>query len=277
MRTNTETIAIIARHELRSALSNRFVPAFAIILVVIGAGTALAGLGASGQLLVQGFTRTSVSLLTVVLYLLPLFGMLLGASAFGDGEGGNELLLAQPITRWHALIARMLGLAAAIVLATAGGFAVTGLLVVLRAGTQGAGGYLLVFALATLAGLWGLLVGILIGVISRRRFSAIGCAVGAWIASAVIYDLLAIATLQLIGSGEPGHALVGLLAFNPIDGLRAVALVALGADVLLGPTGAALQRLVGPAGGAIWIAVSLLLWSVASMAIAARSFSRRDF
>ena len=45
-----------------------------------------------------------------------------------------------------------------------------------------------------------------------------------------------------VGTGEPGPLLVGLLAANPIDGVRALLLSVLGADVLLGPTGASVQR-----------------------------------
>ena len=68
----------------------------------------MAGLAASGQLLVQGFTRTAVSLLSLALYLLPLVGLVLGAHAFGAQDGGTELLLAQPIAR-HVLLGRCLG------------------------------------------------------------------------------------------------------------------------------------------------------------------------
>src|SRR5690606_41205235 len=60
----------------------------------------------------------------------------------------------------------------------------------------------------------------------------------------VLYDLLAIAVLQLVGTGEPGPLLLALLVLNPIDGVRALLLTLLGADVLLGPSGAAMTRLM---------------------------------
>ena len=44
---------------------------FALMALAI----AVAGLAASGQLVVQGFTRTAVSLLSLALYLLPLVGL----------------------------------------------------------------------------------------------------------------------------------------------------------------------------------------------------------
>jgi Cu-processing system permease protein len=270
-------VLAIAAHELRSAVRGRMVPAFAGLFALLAVGIALAGLGASGQLLVQGFTRTAVSLLNLSIYLLPLLGVILGASAFGGEDGGTELLLAQPIGRGEALLGRTLGLAGALAGVALAGFGAVALLVAARAGTAGLGGYALVVGGATAAGLVGVGIGVLIGVVARRRSTAVGWALGAWFAAAVLYDLACIGVLQLAGDGEPGTLLVALLALNPIDGVRAVGLVTLGADVLLGPTGAALQRLMGPGMGAAWVAAALGAWLVAPLAGAGLVYRRRDF
>jgi hypothetical protein len=83
--------------------------------------------------------------------------------------------------------------------------------------------------------------------------------------------------LQLTGTGEPGPWLVAILAANPIDGVRALSLISLGADVLLGPTGAALQRLLGAGSGGALVVASLLWWVALPPAVAAWIFGRRDF
>jgi hypothetical protein len=64
---------------------------------------------------------------------------------------------------------------------------------------------------------------------------------------------------------------------SPPDGIRALGLVTLGADVLLGPTGAAMQQALGPSGGAALIVGSLAAWCVLPVALAARLYGRRDF
>jgi hypothetical protein len=94
---------------------------------------------------------------------------------------------------------------------------------------------------------------------------------------AVLFDFAAIALLQFVGDGEPGALLLVLLILNPIDGMRALGLVGLGADVLLGPTGTALARLLSPAGGGALVAASLLAWCLLPLWLAARTFRRRDF
>ena len=122
-----------------------------------------------------------------------------------------------------------------------------------------------------------LAAGVLIGVLARRRPAAIGGTLAAWLCAAVLYDLVAIGLLQLTGSGEPGRYLVALLALNPVDGMRAPGLVTLGADVLLGPTGAAMQRAMGPGGGTAIVLGSLVAWCVFPIAAAIRAYAHRDF
>jgi Cu-processing system permease protein len=274
---NSGAFAVIAREEIRCARSGKLVHAFVVLLTLLCVGISLAGLGATGQLLVQGFARTSVSLLSVILYLLPLFGLLLGSTAFGHDDGGTELLLAQPVLRPTVMAARMFGLGVVTIATTAIAFGVAGCLILIRAGMAGIGGYVLVFAASCAAALWGLAVGALIGVAVKRKTAAVGTALAIWLMSAVIYDLLAIGTLQLLGTGQPGRALVALLAFNPIDGLRTMMLIQLGADVLLGPTGAALQLELGHAGGAFWILGSLVIWLAACVSGAMRVFANHDY
>lgn len=277
MRRRADAIATIARHELTAALRGKMVPAFGALFALLACGIALAGLGASGQLLVQGFTRTAVSLLTLALYLLPLLGLILGAAAFGGEDGGVELLLAQPIARGDALVGRGLGLVAAMFLVSLGAFTLAGVVVLVGAGSHGLGAFAATALGATVVGQVGLALGVLVGVLVRRRGVAVGWALALWVGAVVLFDLASIAVLQLVGDGQPGAWLVTLLALNPIDGVRALALVGLGADVLLGPTGAALHRTLGEQGGAVWVVASLLAWLVVPTIVGIRVFQRRDF
>lgn len=277
MRMRTDVLLTVAAHELRGAARSRVLLGFALLFTALCLGIALAGLAGSGELLVQGFTRTGVSLLGIAVYLLPLMGMILGASAFGGEDGGNELVLAQPVGRGRVMLGRTLGLAGALGVAAVAGFGLAGVLVGWRAGMQGVGGYLLVAAGTLAAGLAGVSVGVLLGIAARRRGAAVGWALTLWFAAAVLYDLAAIAMLQLLGSGEPGGWLVTILALNPIDGVRAMGLIALGADVLLGPTGAALRGMMGVWGGGGWVALSLVAWIAVPLVVTAALYRRRDF
>jgi Cu-processing system permease protein len=277
MPTRIDAVRTIAAHELRGALRGKMVPAFAALFAALAVGISLAGLGASGQVIVQGFTRTAVSLMTLSLYLLPLLGLVMGAAAFGGDDGAAELLLAQPIGRGEALLGRAAGLFAALGMVSLAGFGTAGALVAAQAGTEGIGGYVGVALGSTFVGFAGLALGVLIGVSTRRRASAVGWALAAWFGAAVLYDLACIGVLQVAGSGEPGPYLVALLALNPMDGIRALGLVQLGADVLLGPTGAALQKLLGATAGTLVVLGGLVAWTAGPLALASRAYRRRDF
>jgi Cu-processing system permease protein len=268
---------VVAGAELRAALASRLVQGFGVVFALIALGIAAAGLAASGQLVVQGFTRTAVSLLSLALYLLPLVGLVLGAHGFGVEDGGTELLLAQPIARGAVLMGRAAGLAATLVLVAAIGFGLAGIVVLARAGTAGLAGYLLVAAGSTVVGLAGLAIGVLLGVRARRRLTAVSMALVVWVVLAVLFDFAAIALLQFTGDGAPGPLLLALLAANPIDGMRALALIGLGADVLLGPTGAALSKVMGPSGGAVLVGAAMVAWCAVPLTLAARSYRQRDF
>jgi ABC-type transport system involved in multi-copper enzyme maturation permease subunit len=175
------------------------------------------------------------------------------------------------------LAGRAAGLAATLVLIAAAGFGLAGVVVLAGAGLDGLAGYLLVAAGSTVVGLAGLALGVLLGVRARRRLTAVAMALVAWLVLAVLFDFAAIALLQFVGDGQPGPLLLGLLAANPIDGMRALGLVGLGADVLLGPTGAALSKLLGPSGGAVLVLTAMAAWCVVPLALANRTYRRRDF
>lgn len=277
MRARVEAIAAIAAAEVRSAVAARLVQCFGLLFALLALAIAVAGLGASGQVVVQGFVRTAVSLLMLALYLLPLLGLVLGAGAFGAEHGGVELLLAQPISRGTVFAGRALGLAAVLVTIGLAGFGLAGIVVGASAGAAGALGYLLVAVGSTGVGLAGLGLGIMIGTLARRRTAAVGMAIAAWFCLAVLYDFAAIAVLQFTGNGEPGPVLVALLALNPIDGMRALAMTGLGADVLLGPTGSAVARLLGPDHGAAFILASLTGALALPLALGRTVHGRRDY
>ncbi len=274
---SARAVLIVAGAEYRGALASRLVQGFGAIFALTALAIATVGFAASGQLLIQGFTRTAVSLLSLALYLLPLVGLVLGAHSFGVEDGGTELLLAQPISRSAVLVGRTAGLALTLVLVAATGFGLAGVVVVGGAGTEGLAGYLLVAGGCTVVGLAGLALGVLLGVRARRRLTAVATALVAWVVLAVLFDFAAIAALQFVGDGQPGPLLLGLLAVNPLDGMRALGLVTLGADVLLGPTGAAFAKLLGPSDGALLVVAGLWVWCAAPLAMAVAIYRRRDF
>jgi hypothetical protein len=75
--------------------------------------------------------------------------------------------------------------------------------------------------------------------------------------------------------GSAGPWLSVLLMASPIDSGRALGLSLFHADVVAGPTGAALRAVLGKAGAAT-LTAALIGWTLVPLALAGRRFSRSD-
>ncbi len=268
------TLAALARRELVEAVRGRLVGVFALTFAALALALAWAGVGGGGDA-AWGLTRTTTSLLQLVLALFPLVGLLIGANAFVEVRG-QELLLAQPVGRGSVLAARYAGLAAGLALAAAAGFGAAGLII----GWRAADGDVLGYLLFTLTGIGlaaaALSTGCLAGIVSRSRPRALGAAVVLWFAWVFLYDLVALALLGLTGGAQLRWSLIVLLAANPVDAARVLTLFQLGADTLLGATGAALAATMRETSGLAVLAGALVFWIVAPLAVALVLFQRQD-
>ena len=112
-------IATIASKEFRDRLRNRWVLAVALVFAIFSLVIAYAGGAQQGTVGIRSIEFTITSLVSLVIYLVPLIALLLGFDAIvGERERGSlDLLLALPITRGELLIGKYLGLALALTLA----------------------------------------------------------------------------------------------------------------------------------------------------------------
>lgn len=270
-------VLLVALREFAATLRGRLVPSFGGLFALLCVGIVVAGLGGSGRVLVQGFTRTAASVGNLALFVFPLLGLILGASAFSGSGGDQEILVASPLRRSTILAGRLAGLFAALVAIAVSGFGVAAVLIAVRTGVAGFGGFAQVFA-ASLASAWiGLALGALLGTLARGRSAAVGWALAAWFFFAVIYDLGLIALLQVAGDRIPALGLAAALALNPIDAIRTLTLLGLDAEVLLGSTGAAFVGLLGEGAGMAVLLVGVVAFLLGPPTVAAVVFSRRDF
>lgn len=266
-------LAALARRELAEAVRGRLVGVFAVTFAALALALAWSGVG--GDDAAWGLTRTTTSLLQLVLALFPLVGLLVGANAFVEVRG-QELLLAQPVGRGSVLAARYAGLAAGLALAAATGFGAAGLVIGWRTADGDVLGYLL-FALTGIGlAAAALSAGCLVGIISGSRPRALGAAVLLWFAWVFLYDLVVLALLGLTAGAQLRWALIALLAANPVDAARVLSLFQIGADTLLGATGAALAATMRETSGLAVLAGALVGWIVVPLAAAAVLFRRQD-
>ncbi|HTY06786.1 MAG TPA: ABC transporter permease subunit [Gemmatimonadales bacterium] len=268
------TRGAMVRFEWAAARRGRVVPFFAAGFALASVGVALAGLSAGGIIAVQGFARTSVSLLQLVLWTVPLLALLLGA-AQGAECYELEFLAALPAPRGRVVFGRWAAWTLALAAALVAGFGAAAVVIAIFAGAADVLQYLALIGVAVLLLSAGLSVGLWMGVAARTRTRAIGVAVAVWFVFAIGADLVAIALLAVLPPGGATWNLATLLLVNPVDSARALGLGVFSADVLAGPTGAALRHLLG-GWGAILLILSLGGWTIIPLRLAGRRLESVD-
>jgi Cu-processing system permease protein len=266
--------AALLRFEFSAARRGRTVTVFTAAFALASLAVALVGLSAGGVVAIQGFARTSVSLLQLVLWVVPMLALLIGAVAGADAHD-VEFVAALPVSRRRLLLARWAAWAIALAAGMCVGLGAAGVAIGVLAGSADARTYLALVAV-TLLLLWSCLaLGMWIGVGARSRARAVALAVVVWVVLALGVDLIAIAALAILPPGQAGWGLSLLLLADPVDSARALGLGLFRADVLAGPTGAALRQVMGGS-GAWLLAAGLAGWTVVPLVLAGRRFARRD-
>lgn len=264
----------LLRFELAVARTGRTVPFFAAGFAVASLAVAFVGLSAGGVVAVQGFARTSVSLLQLIIWTVPLVALLTGAVAGAECHE-LEFVFALPVGRGRLLVARWAALLVALGAALLIGLGGAGVVIGTLAGAADGLRYLTLTGVSTLLLAACLAIGLAIGVLARTRARALALAIGAWFLCVVGVDLVAIALLAILPAGNASWGLAVLLVANPVGAARVLGLGLFSADVLAGPTGAALRAVLG--GWGAWVLTgALAAWTAAPLWVAARALARQD-
>ncbi|HET8549241.1 MAG TPA: ABC transporter permease subunit, partial [Bryobacteraceae bacterium] len=130
-------LGTIAGQEFLVCLRGRWIVVFSAVFAALSLAIAYFGTVTAGAAGLQGFERTTASLLNLVLYLVPLLGLSLGTLNISREHGSNELLFSQPLSRARILCGRLLGLFAATAVALLGGFGIAALVIWIQIGSDG--------------------------------------------------------------------------------------------------------------------------------------------
>src|SRR3989338_2710030 len=106
-------VFIIMEKEVRDSRRNRWFVLISIIFAGLSLGLSLFSFAGIGSFGIAGFGRTTASLLNLVLFIVPLMGLLLGATSIaGEKESGTlNTLLAQPVSAIEIMVGKFVGMA----------------------------------------------------------------------------------------------------------------------------------------------------------------------
>lgn len=274
---DARNIAVIAGQEMRVTLRSKWVQIFAAVFAVLTLAISYFGMVTSVVVGFEGFTRTTASLLNLVLYLIPMFALAAGTLSFSMEKGAAELLFSQPVLRSEVLFGKILGLFSSLATAVVFGFGVSGFIIALQTGFEGISRYLGFVGLTLLLLLTFLCLGAWASVISEGRARALGIALALWFVFVLFYDLVALG-IALLVNPHLAHTVILLSLFgNPVDLARVSGLLILGGATIFGAGGASLVKTFGSPALAIALLSSVgLLWSGLVLTAAGRFLAKRE-
>ena len=264
-------IGVLARKEFRDRIRNRWVLAVTLIFAAFALVIAYFGAAQQGAVGFRGIEITIASLVSLVIYLVPLIALILGFDAVvGERERGSlDLLLSMPLTRRELLLGKFLGLSAALACST--GFGVAGALLAFSLPASAIYHYLGFMLSSVLLGMAFLSLAVMVSVFATDRGRASGAAIALWFFFVLVYDLLLLGGLVVTGGKIGVDAFPYLLLLNPADVFRILNIFGL-EDVrtLYGLTTVFPAQLANP----VLLGIVMLAWIVAPLALASWRFRK---
>ena len=272
---------IIARQELTVAIRNKWTLIFAFVFGSLVMAISYFGTMTAGEVGFQGFNRTTASLLSLVLYLIPLVSLMMGTQSFlgekGGDRGDGEILFAQPVSRAEILVGKILGLFGAMVTATFFGFGLGGLVIATQTNAEDFVGYPIFVGLSLTLSLVFLSLSALTTIACRRQTKAFGAALVVWFFFVIFYDLLVLGGSLLFKEKTANQFIFASLFGNPVDMVRVAGLLSLKGEEIFGVAGAALLKFLGgELRGFAALFVSLLFWILAPLLISLGLLKKQD-
>lgn len=264
-------IATIAGKEFWDRIRNRWVLAVALVFTVFALVIAYFGGAQQGTVGFRSIEFTIASLVSLVIYLVPLISLILGFDAIvGERERGSlDLLLSMPITRFELLLGKFLGLAGALAFSTVAGFGLVAVVLSAQLDLTGLFHYFGFMLSSVLLGMAFLSLAVAVSVIASDRARASGLAIALWFFFVLVFDLLLLGALVVTGGSYGGEIFPYLLLLNPADVFRILNIFSL-EDVrsLYGLSTVFPQSLANP-----WLlGLVMCAWIAAPLGIAAWRF-----
>jgi len=266
-------IGIVAGKEFQDRIRNRWVLAVALVFTVFALVIAYFGGAQQGSVGFHSIDVTIASLVSLVVYLIPLIALVLGFDAVvGERERGSlELLLTLPITRREVILGKYAGLAGALTVSTLAGFGAAGLILSPQIRLDALFHYAGFMVSALLLGLAFLSLALMLSVFASDRTRASGLAIATWFFFVLVFDMILLGALVLTAGDYGGAVFPYLLLLNPADVFRVLNIFSLDeVRTLYGLATVFPEALSHPAA----LSGVMLAWIIAPLAVAIWRFER---
>ncbi|OAO07080.1 hypothetical protein A8B76_01895 [Roseovarius indicus] len=268
-------LAVVAT-EFRIQRRNRWLASATLLMLLFALALTFAGSAPTGTLGVDLLTVSVASMTTLAVYLAPFLALMIAFDAIaGEAERGTlGLVLTYPLSRVEMLLGKFFAHLSVLTIAVAIGLGAAGVAAATSggAGPESLAALARLIATAILLGASFLALGYVASAVSGTVAGAAGLAVGLWLVLVVLYDLGLLGAVVFDNGGVfTKHVFPWLLVANPADAFRLWNVSGsqeVGLVTGMSGAGAALPAWAAP--------MSLFLWPVAALGLAAAAFRRTE-
>ncbi len=252
----------ILKYVFFDLLRSRFMITYSVLLALISLGVAYFS---------NDEMKTSLTLLNIILFIIPLVCLIFGSIHFYDSGEFIEFLLTQPVSRNTVFRAEYLGLALALSVA-----AIAGLIpAIVLNGISISVVFLTIIAVTMTFIFTGL--AFLSSTVNSEKVRGIGLSIVLWLFLAIIFDLIVMLLIILFRDYPLENLIIIFTSLNPIDLGRILLLLKTDASAMMGFTGASFKLFFGSTAGVIVSSLAMLLWILIPYLLAIRIFRKKNF
>ena len=216
-------------------------------------------------------TKTIITTLNLIIYLIPLVNILYVSLHYYNSKEFIETLLTYPVKRKQIFWAEYFSLTLSLTLSFIAGIIVPLLIfgntmLVINLLISG----ILLTAIFTS-------ISFLCSIIFDERIKGIGMLIGIWLFMAIVFDGIILIMYFLMNDFPLDKISVILIALNPVDLTRLYILINLDIASLFGYSGANFIKFFGHAYGLVISLLVSLIWIIVPTLIAGRKFNTKDF
>lgn len=230
--------------------------------------------GDSGYL---GFNRMTASLLNLNLLLIPLISLLVGG-LFLSGEKedrGLMLMLTYPVPVYAVIIGKYIGLFISLWSVITFGYGAAILMMYITAVDTSLGVILQFYLFSLLLSAIFLAISMLVGLLSKTRFQALGTSLIIWAFMVLFYEFLVMGISLVLSKQWILSMLSASIFFNPVELIRVWAILSMDGVAVFGPSLYDLTIWASGWQGQLLFIFSSLLWLAAPLMASSFVLKRR--
>lgn len=251
----------IIKYVIVDILRNKIVIAYTIFLFLLSFGLFN---------IEDNTSKGLVSLLTLVLFLVPLISITFSTIYVYNSAEFIELLAAQPIRRTSLWLSLFAGLSISLCLAFILGCGIP--ILIYAPSSVG----LTLLAMGILLSIIFVSIALLASVYTRDKAKGIGIAILLWFYFSILFDGIVLFALFQFMDYPLEKAIIALTVLNPIDLARVLILIKMDISALMGATSAIFKSFFGSSLGMSLSLLIMAIWAMVPLWLSVRKFNKKN-